>query len=139
MKSPRQPFSYHLENSQGFTLIETMIALLVFTLGILAIMTLNVSSTNGFTRSGITSTEVNRTTLNIETLKEASYSNEAVFPEEQTTPMGTMGTDGDTINYYNSVDTVVKDTKLIVLENKAIHGGSASNTYELYFIKPLIE
>jgi hypothetical protein len=53
--------------------------------------------------------------------------------------MGTMGTDGDTINYYNSVDTVVKDTKLIVLENKAIHGGCASNTYELYYIKPLIE
>ena len=136
MKSQKQPFSTLPGNSQGFTLIETMIALLVFTVGIMAVMTLTVSAINGFTRSGITSTEVNRTALNLETLKEVGYSNSAAFIGAPTTP---VGTDGVTVGYNDTNNAVVAETKLIVMDNNAMKGGSANSTYEVYYTKPLIE
>lgn len=138
MKPIKQSSAYHTGNNQGFTLVETMIAILLFTIGILAVMTMTLTALNAFTRSKITCTEVNRTTLNIEALKEGGYDNANIFSGVGT-PTAPVGTDGATVGYNDTDNTVVAETKLISIQNNALKGAGAGNTYELYYTKPLIE
>jgi Tfp pilus assembly protein PilV len=123
-------------NNQGFALLETMIALVVFTVGILAVMTMTITAMGGFTRARTTSVEVNRTTLNLETLKQVGYRNTNIFTGAQTSP---MGSDGDSVGYNDTVNAVVRETRLIVMQNNKIKGAGADNNYTVYFTKPLIE
>jgi len=137
MKKSKQPTVGHLENGQGFTLIETMISMLVFTFGILAVMTLTINAMNGFSRSRINSVEVNRTTLNLEALKEAGYKNGDIFKGAvQSAP---VGSDGATVGYTDTNDAVVGETKLIRIQNNTVRGLGAGGNYELYYTKPLID
>ena len=136
MKSVRRLFQIKSKEDKGFTLIETMIALFVFTFGILAVMTMTVTSMGSFTRSRTTSTEVNRTALNLETLKQVGYSNSDVF---QGTAASPIGSDGTTVSYADTDNAVVFETKLIVMQNNKIKGSGAGNNYEVYYTKPLIE
>lgn len=138
MKPLKQPSALHPGNNQGFTLVETMIAMLLFTFGILAVMSMTLTSMNGFNRSRITCTEVNRTTLNIETLKEGGYNNANIFSGAGT-PAAPVGTDGATVGYNDTDNTVVAETKLISIQNNALRGAGAGATYELYYTKPFIE
>jgi prepilin-type N-terminal cleavage/methylation domain-containing protein len=123
-------------NKRGFTLIETMIALFVFSVGVLAVGTMTVNALGGFTRARTTSVEVNRTTLNLETLKQVEYRNTNIFTGAQTSP---MGSDGDTVGYNDTANAVVRETMLIVMQNNKIKGAGADNNYTVYFTKPLIE
>jgi type II secretory pathway pseudopilin PulG len=137
MKTTKQPAAIHLGNCQGFTLIETLISLLVFSFGILAVMALTISAMNGFSQSRITTVEVNRTTLNLEALKEARYDEGKIFRGAvQTTP---VGTDGATVGYNDADDVVVVETKLIRIQNNSVRGIGAGGNYELYYTKPLID
>lgn len=138
MKPLKQPSAYPLKNNQGFTLVETMIAMLLFTFGILAVITMTLTSMNGFSRSRITCTAVNTTTLNMEALKEGGYDNANIFSGVGT-PASPVGTDGATVGYNDSNDAVVAETKLIRIQNNALKGAGAGDTYELYYTKPLIE
>ena len=136
MKSLRCLLQTTGREEDGFTLIETMIALFVFTIGILAVMTMTLSSMRSFTRSRTTSTEVNRTALNLETLKGVGYSNSDVFTGAPSSP---IGSDGTAVSYADTDNAVVFETKLIVMQNNAIRGSGAGNNYQVYYTKPLIE
>jgi len=122
--------------NRGFTLIETLFAMLVFSIGIMAVMTLTLDSMNGFIQSGITTTEVNRTTLNIESLKQTRYEDGGVFRGVASAP---VGTDGFTVGYNDANNMVVMDTKLITIQNNAVRGIGVGGNYELYYVKPVIQ
>ena len=123
-------------NQQGFTLLETMVAMLVFTIGILGMMTMTVNALNGYTRSRTSASEVGRTVTNLETLKNAGYRNSDIFTGSQTSP---VGSDGAVVEYSDTVAAVVAETRLISLQNTAIKGSGPNNTYEVYFTLPLVE
>jgi prepilin-type N-terminal cleavage/methylation domain-containing protein len=135
MKLLNHPSPQRLGDSEGFTLIETMIALLLFTVGILAVMTMTLSAINGFTRSRITSTEVNRTALNMETLKMVNYNDTTIFAGVDSSP---TGSDSATVAYKDDNNAVVSGTKLITMRNSELKGSGDGNTYEVYYTKPLI-
>ena len=136
MKPTKQRVTDHPGNSHGFTLIETLIAILIFSVGIMAVMSLTVSSMNSFTRSRNNCVEVHRTTLNLEALKEAGYDNGNIFTGAQVAP---AGTDGQTVSYNDINDTVVIETKLISIQNNIVRGVGPNGNYELYYTKPFIE
>lgn len=128
--------SKDVKGEMGFTLIETLLSLLIFTVGILAVMTMTSNGLSAYSRSRTSTAEVNRTCINLEVLKEARYENSDVFKDTETTP---TGNDGATVSYNNTDDAVVAGTKLIVMQNNAIKGGSGSDgTYALYFTKPFV-
>lgn len=136
MKIFNQPSTDHLGNDHGFTLVETMIAMLVFTIGIMAAMALTINAMNGFSRSRVNCEEVNRTTLNLEALKESGYTNANIFTGAQTNP---VGTDGATVGYNDADNAVIMETKLISIQNNTVRGIGAGGNYELYYTKPFIE
>lgn len=136
MKPTKQRATNHHGNSQGFTLIETLFAILLFSLGIMAVMSLTISSMNNFNRSRNNCVEVHRTTLNLEALKESGYNNGAIFTGAQVAP---VGTDGLTVNYNDANDAVVLETKLISIQNTIVRGVGPNGNYELYYTKPFIE
>jgi prepilin-type N-terminal cleavage/methylation domain-containing protein len=117
----------HLRGEQGFTLIETMIALLIFTIGIMAVMTMTITAMNGYSRSRISTTEVNRTCLNLEGVKQAGYTELGVF----------SGIQGGI--YNDAEDAVVRGTRLVVMQNNAIKGSGVGGAYQVYYTKPLVQ
>jgi len=137
MKTEQFSTATNRHNNQGFTLIETLMALFLFSFGIIAVMTMTTTSMTAFTNARATTTEINRSSLNLEALKHVGYGNNQIFTGAQVVP---TGTDGTTVGYNDTNDAVVMETKLIVLQNNAInHGTSPSGLYELYFTKPFIE
>jgi prepilin-type N-terminal cleavage/methylation domain-containing protein len=117
----------NLRNEHGFTLIETMIALVVFSIGILAAMTMTTNAMKGYSRSRLSTTEVNRTCLNLEAVKQAGYTELDVFSDIQ----GGV--------HSNSQDAIVRGTRLIVMQNDAIKGKGEGGAYQVYYTKPLIQ
>ena len=122
-------------HDQGFTLIETIIGLLIFTIGILAVCSMTSTAIKGYVFARTNTTQVNRTTANTEALKHAGYENSNVFSTDGT-QTSVQGSDGTVISYGDNDDVVVAGTKLIVMENSKIKG--ASGEYTLYYTKPLI-
>jgi hypothetical protein len=108
----------------------------VFTFGVLAVMTMTINANNGFNKSRTNNTEINRTTLNLETLKEVGYDNDDIF---KGTPMSPMGKDSASVGYNDANNAVVAETKLITIQNTRIKGGGAAGNYVVYFTKPFIE
>lgn len=117
-------------------MIETMIAMFVFTVGILAVMTMTINALNGFTDSRVSNIEVNRTALNLETLKKVGYTNSNIF---QGTQVSAIGSDGAHVGYNDTDNAVVAETKLIVIQNTELKGSGAGGNYVLNYTKPLIE
>jgi prepilin-type N-terminal cleavage/methylation domain-containing protein len=137
MKSALHPSADIPADNRGFTLIETLLALCVFSIGIMAVMTLTSHSMTAFTDSRNKCVEINRSSLNLETLKEVGYGNTTIFTGATAAP---IGTDGANLSYQDTNNAVVMETKLIVMQNSEInHGTSPSGMYELYFTKPFIE
>lgn len=118
---------------KGFTLIETMIGLFVFTVGILAVMSMTITASNGLIRSRTSTVEVNRSCLNMEALKNTHFKNDTILTGSTTSP---VGTDGETISITDSTNTVIKGARLIQIQNNAIHGVDATGNYTLYFAIP---
>ncbi len=125
-----------IDDHRGFTLLETLVAVLIFSFGTLAVMALTVNSMNWFTESRITTTEVNRTTLNIEALKQTGYLDSGAFRGIWTVP---TGNDGNTVGYNDFADAVVAETRLITMQNNEVKGFGAGGNYEIYFVKPFIQ
>jgi prepilin-type N-terminal cleavage/methylation domain-containing protein len=136
MKPVQYPNVFDSNDNQGFTLIEALIALMVFSVGVLAVMTMTINANNGFSKSRRNNLEVNRTTLNLETLKEVGYDNDTVFQGTQVSP---AGTDGASVGYEDTNDAVVAETKLIVIGNNKMKSGGTAGIYQICFTKPLIE
>ena len=136
MTQMRTPKDLKNRKQHGFALLEAVIAMLIFTVGILGVMTMTVTALNNYTRSRTSTTEVGRTVANMETLKNAAYRNSAIFTGAQSSP---MGSDGTVVNYSDSVATVVAETRLIIMQDTAIKGRGAGNNYEVYYTLPLVE
>jgi prepilin-type N-terminal cleavage/methylation domain-containing protein len=112
-------------SEKGFTLIEVLIALVVFSIGIMAVMSMIMAAMNGYSRARKSTVEVNRTSLNLESVKQAGYTELAEFSNIQ----------GGILE--NTENAVVRGTQLVVMENDAIHGSRGA--YQIFYIKPLIQ
>lgn len=124
-------------HDQGFTLIETMIGLLIFTIGILAVCSMTSTAIKGYVFARTNTVQVNRTTANTEALKHVGYENSNVFSTDGT-QTSVQGSDGTVISYGDNDGVVVAGTKLIVMKNSEIKGAEPDGTYTLYYTKPLI-
>ena len=136
MKSLQYSFQLKVGKSDGFTLLESMIAMFVFTFGVMAVFSMTANSMSNFSRSRSTSVEVNRTASNLEVLKDAGYNNSNIF---QGSEIPAPGNDGAMVVYTDMDNAVIFETKLIVMQNNKIKGSGAGGNYEVYYIKPLIE
>lgn len=124
------------KSDKGFTLIETMIGLAVFSIGILAVCTMTSTAIKGYTTARVNTTQVNRTTANTEALKQVGYENSNVFSAVGT-DTAVQGSEGTVLSYADTDGVVVRGTKLIVMQNTKIKGGSGN--YTLYYTKPIIQ
>jgi prepilin-type N-terminal cleavage/methylation domain-containing protein len=138
MRRSHRPNKIQFENNQGFTLIETMIGLCIFTVGVLAVSIMTVIAINGFSKAKISTVEVNRATANTETLKQVGYENSSFFNTDGTST-SVYGSDGAMVNYTDTDNAVVRGTKLIVVQNTELKGQGAGGDYTLYYTKPIIE
>lgn len=123
-------------SDKGFTLIETMIGLVVFSVGILAVCTMTIVAINAYNTARTNTTQVNRTTANTEALKQVAYENSNVFSAVGT-DTSVQGDEGAVLSYSDTDGVVVRGTKLIVMQNNKIKGGSGN--YTLYYTKPIIQ
>jgi prepilin-type N-terminal cleavage/methylation domain-containing protein len=128
-----------IDGEQGFTLIEVMIALLVFTIGIMAVSAMAVQGYNSFDKSRTETAEVNQTIKTVDALKATLYSNTQIFNSTASGgvsnyPIGTEQADFDSWDFN---DVVVRDVKLIAVENNnnRFRGPTASSQYRLYMVK----
>jgi prepilin-type N-terminal cleavage/methylation domain-containing protein len=128
-----------IDGEHGFTLIEVMIALLVFTVGIMAVSGMAVQGYNSFNDSRTETAEVNRTIKIVDALKSTIYSNTQIF--NSTAAGGAsnypVGTEQADFNSWDFNDVVVRDVKLIAVENNnnQFRGPTASSQYRLFIVK----
>ncbi len=129
-------------NDQGFTLIEVLFALLIFTVGIMAVATMSYSAFNNFSQAGVSTVEVNRAVTNIDTLKMVSTLNDQVFQngQSQTTFPFNGSLDQAFVTCWDFNDVVVRGTTFVAVENNQIRGGWArgdpgnpNENYRLYY------
>jgi prepilin-type N-terminal cleavage/methylation domain-containing protein len=128
-----------IDGEQGFTLIEVMIALLVFSIGIMAVSGMAFEGINSFDKARTETAEVNRTIKTVDALKSTLYTNTQIFNNTASGgasnyPIGTEQTD---FNSWDFNDVVVRDVKLIAVENNknGFIGPTASSQYRLYIVK----
>ncbi len=138
---------YNHVNNRGFSLIEVVIALGIFSIGMLAIMGLQVISTNSNSKAGNQMSGINIAADKIETLMSLSYSDSDLNDDDSDGFAGlndaTAGTaDGsDTQDAYSifwnvAVDSPINSTKsvTVIVSSQGLHG----QTVSLSFIKPNI-
>ncbi len=143
MKSFLQNITTNTRGSdQGFTLIEVLIALLVFTVGIMAVATMSITAFNTFSRAGVSTVEVNRAVANIDTLKHVSTLNDDVFTNGQSASAFPFNGSSDQANItcWDFDDVVVRGTKFVAVENNQIKDGwsrgdpgNPNENYRLYY------
>lgn len=139
MKSFHCFYEHDANGKQGFTLIEVLIGLFLFTFGILAVMAMTITAMHGYIRSRISNTEVNRTTLNVEVLKHAGYTGKDKIFEGEEGDGNPLGSDGDAVGYAYENDAVVRGAKFITMQNDEIKGNGVGGVYEVYYLKPAID
>lgn len=71
-----------IAGQQGFTLIETLVALAIFAIGIVACYTMQVSSTGSSSRANSVSTSANWATSAVEELLAKPYEDDAWFNDD---------------------------------------------------------
>jgi prepilin-type N-terminal cleavage/methylation domain-containing protein len=121
-------------NQQGFTLIETLVAMLIFTVGLLVIAGLGGRSFLSYANARQSTREVRRTTTNLETIRCAGYTNPFWLPAGTT--RGAPGDDATQVSYTPQVDTVVAGATLITIQNPNVDNNV--QPYQLVYLKPLI-
>jgi Tfp pilus assembly protein PilV len=129
------------DNSNGFTLIEALIGILVFTVGILAVSAMAIQANKTYSTSRQSTREVNRTALSVEPLKHAGYSNDNVLQDDDdkagTDPFYAPGT-GNEVEYRVQDNAVVSGTKLIVMQNDQVSDNPTVPAYTIFYTKPEI-
>lgn len=125
--------------NKGFTLIETLIGLMVFSIGTLAVMALTIGSMNDFANARTGNLEINKTALQLESLKHTGYRDNLFFdPGASTLPV--VGSDGAYMDYSYMDDAIVRGTKLIALQNTKIKSANGlTNNLTFFYTKALIE
>jgi prepilin-type N-terminal cleavage/methylation domain-containing protein len=128
-----------IDGEQGFTLIEVMVALLVFTIGIMAVSGMAIQGYDSFDKSRTETAEVNRTIKTVDALKSTLYSNTQVFNNTASGGASNypIGTEQADFNSWDFNDVVVRDVKLIAVENNnnQFIGPTANSQYRLYIVK----
>jgi prepilin-type N-terminal cleavage/methylation domain-containing protein len=128
------------KTNDGFTLIEVMFALFIFTVGVLGVTAMTVQSNLSYSASRQSTREVNRTTMGVEDLKYAGYSNDNVLQDEAEkggVPFYAPGSSNH-VAYQVQDNAVVTGTKLIVVQNKQVSRNAAASAYTIYYTKPEI-
>jgi prepilin-type N-terminal cleavage/methylation domain-containing protein len=133
-------------DQQGFTLIEVLIAIVVFGIGIMAVSKMATQGFNSFSKAGRETVEVNRDIKNIDTLKCTLYTNSQIFNSGGQGPSQypvTGSADQADIRSWDFNNVVLASTKFIAVQDSAINGPSVDITapvagtsvYRLYIIK----
>lgn len=124
---------------QGLTLVEVMIAMVVFCIGIMAVSKMAVQGFNSFSRAATQTVEVNRDIKNIDTLNGTLYTNDQIFSAGGPSNYPLGSTDQAKIRSWDFNNMVLDSTKLIAVENTAIRGPSVdlagNSVYRLYLVK----
>ena len=124
-------------DQQGFTLIEVLVAMTVFAVGMIAVTTMTIRGFNGFATSRATTTEVHRNIRILDTFKSAFYDNDEIFDTTADLPANyPFGNDATEIKCWDFNDIVVRDVKLIAVENQRLRSATPSGLYRLFFTKP---
>jgi prepilin-type N-terminal cleavage/methylation domain-containing protein len=121
---------------QGFTLIEVLISMAVFAIGIMAVTAMAIRGFDGFATSRATTAEVHRNVRVMDTFKSAFYYNTQIF---DTTPMQPanypFGNDAADFISWDFNNVVVRDVKFIAIENQQLRSPTPSGFYRLFFTK----
>ena len=123
---------------QGFSLIEVLVAMAIFSVGIMVVTTMAIRGFNGYTTARVTTDEVHKNIKTIDTFRFAFYYNNQIFD--------TDGAAGQAANYpfgkenanfacWDFNDLVVRDVKFIMVENQQLVSPSASGRYRLFYTK----
>jgi prepilin-type N-terminal cleavage/methylation domain-containing protein len=139
MKAQLHIFSTQLKSQKGFTLIETMIGLAIFTVGIFAVWMMSSTAIRGYSDARSSTVEVNRTSVSIETLKQTGFTNDDIFDTDQSTYMPAQGVDGTYVGYSFADNVAVRGTKMIITQNNQIKGFGPGNNFALFYTKSLIQ
>ncbi len=126
-------------NSKGFTFIEVMISLAILSIGILAVISMQVSSSKGVRNAGEASEAISLATLELERLMSLSYAdltNTGITPADATVTVGTGNK--FSIRQQVSAGTVANTTSIIITAswNLVQAGIPTTRTIELTSIKP---
>ena len=124
---------------QGFTLIETMIGMMIFAVGISAVLYMEVVGISGHRRAREYADEVHGTSLQTESIiAPEPYSSDdlqgddvGIYYPASSLPIK----ESNTTSYVVSSDVLVRDTKLIIVSNKR---NPDAKIYALRHVKPYI-
>jgi prepilin-type N-terminal cleavage/methylation domain-containing protein len=132
---------YPWNSNNGFTLIEVMIGIMIFTVGILGVTALTMQAYRSYSTSRQSTREVNRTAISVEMLKHAGYFNDNVLQDDDdkagTDPFYAPGT-GNDVEYRVQDNAVVSGTKLIVMQNDQASANPTAPAYTIFYTKPEI-
>lgn len=121
---------------EGFTLIEVLVAMAVFSIGIMAVTTMAIRGFNGFALSRATNAEVHRNVKTIDTFRFAYYYNNKIFSTNAGQPANyPFGKDNADFVCWDFNDLVVRDVKLIAVENQQLSSWTPSGFYRLFYTK----
>lgn len=133
----RPKISLGCGDKQGFTLIEVMIGVLVFAVGIMAVTAMAIHGFNGFERARFGTVEVNRNIRIMDTFKTALYNNAQIFDTNAGVPSTyPFGNDNPDFRCWDFNNVVIRDVKLIVAENQLLRSPTPSGFYRLIYTKP---
>lgn len=106
MKNKHLEKTIYLKQSQGFTLIEVLIALAIFSIGILGVAAMQTSSTRGNTAAGKVTSNVTWATDRIEELMALPYAHADISAGNHSVAAGnlTTATDGIDNNSDGRID-----------------------------------
>lgn len=122
---------------QGFTLVEVLIAMCVFSIGIMAVTAMAVRGFNNFSLARAATVEANRSVKTIDTFRFALYTNAQIFNTNVDQPASyPFGNDNANFQCWDFDDLVVQGVKFVTVENQQIAGPTASGFYRLHYTKP---
>ena len=110
-----------LHGNQGFTLLETMVGMMIFTVGFSAVLYMQIAGIRAHSRARAQVNEIHSTVGQLEALKMPSEWNSALLQGDAagqyhaSTDLPLKGLDTMTYTVFN--DTLVADTKIVVVTN----------------------
>jgi prepilin-type N-terminal cleavage/methylation domain-containing protein len=131
-------------NQNGFTLVESMIALMVFTIGVLGMLSLQTTSTGTNTLSNRVQHNTNQAVSLTEELFAADYADARIDTPPSTFFNATeYSNDGKNTFDYRVVDNLaIPRAKLVTVTaypaNSVVNNGRAANTITIRCFKPFI-
>jgi type IV pilus modification protein PilV len=134
MNGYRKASAKHLENQDGFTIVEVLMALVIFSIGIMAIAGMQLSSIRGNSSARIHTEAGVQAQDQIESLMALPYDHANLDPDNS--PFTVVEND-HTITWEvlqnDTDDGTTENTKTVTVE---ITGGRLKQPFTLVFMKP---